>query len=225
MTFVQKARIFKSFQRESLLSRTNECKSVPCGNYAHELGILKNFDDEIVAPNATKSYRMVAGESMIIFPLVESFKVEFNNKTVSLKPEELIIIPHSETPTLNIINAHQSKLINYLIIKVEKELNFNHIKSNYLKYNYFNDLFKSESLNISFGVFDGREEATYQMTSPHHLLFTHVINGAFEFQNRLLESKDSLSLEGFDTVEMESLSENAIILLCELSSSALNTVN
>ena len=124
MTSVQKARIFKSFQRESLLSITNECKSVPCGNYASELGILKNFDDEIVAPNATKSYRMVTGESMIIFPLVESFKVEFNNKTVNLKPEELIIIPHSETSTLNIINAHQSKLINYLIVKVEIELNF-----------------------------------------------------------------------------------------------------
>jgi len=43
-----------------------------------------------------------------------------------------------------------------------------------------------------------------------------VINGAFEFQNRLLETRDSILLRDIKILEFEALSENALIIFFEI---------
>lgn len=48
-------------------------------------------------------------------------------------------------------------------------------------------------------------------------LFVYVINEVFEFENLLLEIRGGLSLKNRKQIEIEALSENAIILLLELS--------
>lgn len=67
----------------------------------------------------------------------------------------------------------------------------------------------------SIGIYEGRKERSYTLQHPGNGLFAFVISGAFEFENRLLESRDGLSLNGIQEVTFEALSENAIILLLE----------
>jgi len=65
------------------------------------------------------------------------------------------------------------------------------------------------------GKFAGREEATYQILNPSGL-FAFVIAGEFEVQYRLLQAGDGLALWGLQQVELEALSNDAIILLVEV---------
>ena len=66
------------------------------------------------------------------------------------------------------------------------------------------------------GLFDGRKEHTYQLSNIENSIFGMVINGAFEFQNRLMETRDAIILHNPQTLEFEALSENALILLFEI---------
>lgn len=65
------------------------------------------------------------------------------------------------------------------------------------------------------GKFNGRSEATYAPHHPDASLFITVVEGAFEVQNRLLETRDSLGLMNVDELEFEALSNEAILLVLE----------
>lgn len=66
------------------------------------------------------------------------------------------------------------------------------------------------------GLYEGRKEETYTLYQQGRSIFGMVINGAFEFQNRLLETRDAIMISGIEMLEFEALSENALILLLEV---------
>ncbi|HWB28200.1 MAG TPA: pirin family protein [Chitinophagaceae bacterium] len=68
---------------------------------------------------------------------------------------------------------------------------------------------------LSIGKFDGREETVYTLNDPKNGLFVFVIEGAFEVQYRLLHNGDGLALWNIDEVELEALSNNAVLLMLE----------
>lgn len=67
---------------------------------------------------------------------------------------------------------------------------------------------------ITVGKFDGRHEARCRVKKSNGLL-VFIIEGAFEVQGRLLHARDALGLRNIDEVEMEALSNDAIILAME----------
>lgn len=69
----------------------------------------------------------------------------------------------------------------------------------------------------SIAKFDGRGEAIYQVKNEKTGLFVFVIEGAFEVQDRLLHARDGLALWNTSDVEIEALSNDAIILVIETS--------
>ncbi|HSC39564.1 MAG TPA: hypothetical protein VLD19_16885, partial [Chitinophagaceae bacterium] len=69
----------------------------------------------------------------------------------------------------------------------------------------------------SIGKFAGREEAVYKMKNPARGLFAFVLQGAFEVQYRLLHAGDGLGLWELPEIELEALSNDAIILFLEVS--------
>lgn len=71
---------------------------------------------------------------------------------------------------------------------------------------------------LSLGRFMGRQEAVYSLAQPKNQLVAFVLAGAFELEGRLLHEKDSLALWNTGHVELEALSNHAIVLLLELTS-------
>jgi redox-sensitive bicupin YhaK (pirin superfamily) len=69
---------------------------------------------------------------------------------------------------------------------------------------------------VYIGKFWGRQEIAYKRTFPEGKLFVFVLEGAFEVQYRLLETRDGLALSGVDEIEIEALSNNAIIIMVEM---------
>ncbi len=75
----------------------------------------------------------------------------------------------------------------------------------------------TESLfRLAIGKFSGRAETMYQAHANSAGLFVFVLEGAFEVEGRLLHARDGLWLTDTTAVEMEALSNDAILLLLEL---------
>ncbi len=68
---------------------------------------------------------------------------------------------------------------------------------------------------LSVGQFDGRAETLYQKRQKDSRLFCYVLAGAFEIEGRLLHAQDGLGLCDVEHVELEALSNNALILTIE----------
>jgi len=66
------------------------------------------------------------------------------------------------------------------------------------------------------GKFNGRAETVHTITRQGHGLFVFVLEGAFEVQHRLLHARDGLALWSLRKVELEALSNDAIILAAEV---------
>ena len=75
-------------------------------------------------------------------------------------------------------------------------------------------LFEGES-RILIGQYDGRTEGAYPVQNKTHCVFIFVIEGAFEVQNRLLETRDGLALWQ-EEVEFEALSQDAVLMIIEI---------
>jgi redox-sensitive bicupin YhaK (pirin superfamily) len=70
---------------------------------------------------------------------------------------------------------------------------------------------------ISIGQFAGRQEATYTPRHADSAFFTFVLAGAFEVEGRLLHAKDGLALWDAPAIELEALSNNALVVVLELA--------
>ena len=70
---------------------------------------------------------------------------------------------------------------------------------------------------LYIGKFSGRGETVYLAKNKTAGVYAFVIQGAFEIEGRLLHAGDGLALLHSATAEMEALSNDAIIVLIELS--------
>lgn len=73
-----------------------------------------------------------------------------------------------------------------------------------------------EPLAASLGRFAGRHEAVYSLRNPAASMFVFVLAGAFEVESRLLHEKDGLALWDVAEIELEALSNDALLLVLEL---------
>jgi len=67
----------------------------------------------------------------------------------------------------------------------------------------------------SIGKFKGRGETVYELQHNKSIILVFVLEGAFEVEGRLLHARDGLALWETKSVEMEALSNDAIVLLIE----------
>lgn len=185
-------------------------------------GGLKVLNDETLAQNETKVFYCDENTAIILLPLVGTINYkDSSGSNIFINPEEVYVLNAKKAMTFEVSNPYEKELINYLQIgfdaagksdKPESKESFDFSIRNQLI-----SVFESLENNGFIGIFDGRAEGTYSLKNPANGIFAFVINGAFEFQNRLLEARDGLSLWEIDTVEFEALSENAMLLLFEIS--------
>ncbi|GAB3636304.1 hypothetical protein GCM10027422_18940 [Hymenobacter arcticus] len=71
-------------------------------------------------------------------------------------------------------------------------------------------------VRASLGRFAGRAEAVYELPEPGACCFAYVLAGAFEVAGRLLHAHDGLALWAAPAVELEALSNDALLLLLAL---------
>lgn len=204
-------------------SRYNCWSTFNFGNYQEEskkaFGSLFLFNYQVLA--AKQSYKIPIKSNSLnyILPLYGgiTLKDEQQNEHLIVTEQFQEIASNKET-YLEISNTFDQN-VSFLQIGFNSEISkfsTNFSEFNFNQKNKLISLFENKTATAFIGQFEGRKEANYQLKNTKNGIFVFVIQGAFEFENILLETGDALSLKEIEVVEWEALSTNAMLLLIEI---------
>lgn len=196
------------------------------GNYRHEhkapFGPLYVFNDDTLAGGKKISLLVEEDSTIILLPTVGAiiFVDSHGNESIVEAGQAQVYAARKNTSLL-IGNPYDEELINFLQIWIRHPVQTlaEPAVSSFDLVHHKNKLVEIKpagSCHKTFiGKFTGREEALHKVGSGNGL-FAFVLEGAFEVQYRLLETRDGLALWNVEDVELEALSNDAIILLVEV---------
>ncbi|MDO1450418.1 hypothetical protein Q0590_29355 [Rhodocytophaga aerolata] len=163
-----------------------------------------------------------------ILPITGQVNVIEPDATVTkLDVGEILILPVASQVTLPLTNPYEAEEITFLHVSIKTNEAAVSGHGQVVAFDLAsleNQLFSLNSVcnttaypfAISLGRFDGRKEAFYPLKNQQSTLFAFVVNGAFELEGRLLHAKDGLALWNTPQIELEALSNQAIIVTVEL---------
>jgi redox-sensitive bicupin YhaK (pirin superfamily) len=221
------AQIYKSDSRGFSNSEKHNCFST--FNFEHyqdlsrkAFGTLKVLNEVILAPQQSITRFISPNTNVILLPLFGGIEYKDNiGNEEFLHVEQIGILTAVEESTIEIFNPYEKENVSYLEFEFQMERqhfknDFQHYKFDLNSHNKPHSLFEIENTFGFIGIYDGRKEGTFTLKNTNNGVFIFVINGAFEIENRLLEAKDGLAIKNTETIEWESLSQNAMLLLIEV---------
>jgi quercetin 2,3-dioxygenase len=178
--------------------------------------IKKCSDNTLSAQN---SQQILADNFVVVvlIPLIGAIEIKTKNETKFINSGEIAYILIKPDEKITVENPYETELVNYLEIWLKSKEFFEEklfITDFDLEKNRNNlvDISTNEiAEKIFIGKFDGREEEVF---SPiNNQAFVFAINGVFEVNSRLLDSRTALSLWNVNELEFEGLGRENIILI------------
>lgn len=155
--------------------------------------------------------------TVLLMPLYG--EIIINNYYESIAAGESLAVKLAKDEVLKIKNHVLNDQTNVLLMVMnETSAHVKYIKTE-MDFNRKNTLLtvcNPDVVPAFVGLYDGRQEDTYRLKNKGSEILGFIINGAFEFQNRLLENRDAIVLSEIETLEFEALSENALLLFLEI---------
>lgn len=192
-------------------------------------GSLQILNEVILAPEKRITRLIKSKTNVIILPLFGGieYKDSIGNDEF-LSVDQIRVLAADDELTVEIFNPYENENVSYLEIEFDMGRQyfknyFQQYKFDFSSHNKLHSLFEVERALGFIGFYDGRKEGTFRLRNSKNGLFVFVLNGAFEVENRLLESKDGLALKETDKIEWEALSENAILMVIEVPLKKLNS--
>ncbi|HEX6430261.1 MAG TPA: pirin family protein [Niastella sp.] len=187
-------------------------------------GPLYVLNDDTLAGGKSMSMTVEADSEILLIPVVGAITYNDNRgHSTIIEAGECQVYATPKDTTIQIGNLYKDELVNFLQIwfyktGVEPDPNPQVIPFDIV--NYKNQLVPIPANNtpykFSIGKYAGREESIYKLSDARNGLFVFVIEGAFEVQYRLLHPRDGLALWEAEAIELEALSNDAIILVMEV---------
>jgi quercetin 2,3-dioxygenase len=210
------AHIYLASAREQ---RQNCWSTFNFGENKNAFGSLFLFNYQILIPNQRTLFVSQTDSLNYILPLYGgiNFKDEQQNEKL-IATEEIKQIVSNKEANFEISNPFDTN-VSYLQIgfktktaTLENEL----IVFDFKEKNKLIPLFENYTVSAFIAHFDGRKETRYQLKNKENGIYVFIIRGAFEFENRLLETGDALSIKEIACVEWEALSADAILMVLEI---------
>lgn len=185
-------------------------------------GSLHSFSNEELLASKEKFFQVLGNKTLIVIPITGDLIYCIDQTT----QEELVVgqIQIFNNPNnfeIQVSNPFDDEAINLIMIIIDgtsrnrmafmERLDFQ-IPTGIAR---MTTIFKANSIELSIGQFQGREEAIHQINGKG--CFYYVLAGAFEIQERLLHAKDGLALWDLAETEIEALSNNAVLLALDLN--------
>ena len=150
----------------------------------------------------------------LFIPLVGNFLL---NKTLLSKPNEISCFPLQILKPFVCQSLDNTPCYGILLgIETQKEIMTTRTPVT-LGSNTMNTIFMlSDVCSLYLGLYDLRKEDQF-LCSPSQRLFALVVSGAFEINNRLVESGEAIAFLSEDHIEFEALSDKALLLIIELT--------
>lgn len=192
--------------------------------HRQQFGPLYLFNDEILGGGTKIEMEVEDTSYVVIIPITgELIFTDMDAGKVNVNVGQVLVSKLSTDTIFSVSNPYQGDAINFMqffiktpapITPMVKLFDFDIAKSTNI-----NTMITDTHLpfSVSINRFNGREETTYTMKPAEKGIFCFAIAGAFEIEGRLLHPKDGLALWNTDEVEIEALSNNALLLLLPLS--------
>lgn len=153
-------------------------------------------------------------QNIIIIPLVGNFV--YNDKII--KPNEILFDQQVKNVTYNL---QQTDLdFGYaIIIQTEINCNANFLKEIKITNNSLNSLLNIDNvLEIKAGIYSLRKKDCIKYSENKNFI-AFALAGAFELNERLIETKELLLIENESELDFEALSDQGLLLIIELKTS------
>lgn len=187
-------------------------------------GKLSVFNEEILAGGKTTWFQAENAGYAVFIPITGELLLQDANRDSRIIDVGQAYMHHAfPGEVLKLVNRYPDDKINYLYFFIHSEAAFYDGRIfNFDLADKPNELtgigYEQIALpfRLSIGMFTGRADALYQLTNKNSLFYAFVIAGAFEVQGRLMHQHDGLALWDEDEIDMEALSNNAVIITLEL---------
>lgn len=211
-----KGKIFLSEERGlNELSWFRSYNTFNFGQYYNEhktpFGALYVFNEDTLAGGRSITMQVAEDSDIILIPVVGAVSCDGN----LVEAGQTQFLSKAAGTSFSITNPYETELVKFLQLWIKVP---GTTAPALTSFDLDADKNKLVEINnrVLTGKFDGREEAVYKISQPGNGLFAFVIEGEFEVQYRLLQPGDSLALWEIDKVELEALSNDAIILIIEM---------
>jgi len=192
-------------------------------------GSLYVFNEEQIASSQKITFSVEEDSYIVLFPITGAASfTDPEGNTIYVDVEEVLISQIPAGLLYMIANPYEKEPISFLQFWIKAATPLYTVISQITSFrldsvqNQLTRLPVEETVqelpfSVSLGRFNGRSEALYTLKKQQGLhFFAFVIAGAFEVEGRLLHEKDGLGLWETEEVELEALSNNALILTLEL---------
>ncbi|ANF50036.1 hypothetical protein A0O34_05635 [Chryseobacterium glaciei] len=186
-------------------------------SFSEENSKLRKVSEIVLDKNG--SYDFEYKENCTILMIVLYGEIVINDFEKPISAEQIFTLKSSESNFLTLKNNLPSEKADVLILELKSKTSENSFSIENLNLNEKNTLIQiSKNLECPnfIGLYEGRKEQEYSLYEKGKSIFGMVINGAFELQNRLMETRDAIILNEIEMLEFEALSENALIILFEV---------
>jgi len=229
-----KGKIFLADERE--INQTESARSFNTFNsgryfnpHKQAFGNMYVLNDDTLVGGASVKMPVEESSHIILLPVAGAinYKDSFVNDALIVAGQAQLLSAGKES-AMEISNPFKEEFVNFLQIHIKAD---NTPWQSALYLSTYDDVNKNRNslvelfpgisetsslpFAVSIGKFYGRGETTYHLKKKDAGLFLFVLEGAFEAEGRLLHARDGLALWGIDEVELEALSNDAIILLIE----------
>ncbi|QNF32109.1 hypothetical protein HUW51_04960 [Adhaeribacter swui] len=200
------------------------------------LGDLCVVNEELVARGHHVDLPVDHSAYVLIIPLTGAVRVgTLLNSDVMVEAGEVLVISAAANSTIEVQNLFPADTIQFLHLQIQAQepllapsvqriaFNLNEFNNPLVKIISANKAEATYPFSLNLGRFAGRQEVIYLLPDQMSLFFAFVIAGAFEVEGRLLHEKDGLALWNTTEVELEALSNNALLLVLELDSRKLHS--
>ncbi|MFF5382146.1 hypothetical protein [Pedobacter suwonensis] len=185
-------------------------------------GDLFLCNDESVVGGKITFFLCKEDSLQIFMPITGGIDLVANGKEFAVETGQVQVLNMGKGEVLEISNPYQNDIVNYIQFGIKTGMFL--MRASEMLFDF--DLEKNHLIEIianpklpfklSAGIFAAREEVIYKMQSPNHQFYTFIIDGAFEIEGRLMHARDGLALWDIGQVELEALSNNAIVLVLEI---------
>jgi hypothetical protein len=189
-------------------------------------GSLFAFNEHTLKEGKTLSFAFTEKVKVLLLPIEGELNYKSGNVESVVDVGQVAGITSSPGVPLELSNRYTSRLINFLQICIRAD---DKVQTN-LNHTYSFDLDSSNGefipLRVSsftspdelfyIGKFRGREEVVFRTRRDDMGIFVYEITGTCEVHERLLLPGDALSIKGIDVVELEALTQEAIVLVAEI---------
>ncbi|MEH3112084.1 pirin family protein [Pedobacter terrae] len=211
LTETQVLRRYSTFNFENYYNEHKE----PFGN-------LFLCNDESIIGGKITFFLCKENSLQVFIPITGGIDLVANGKEFAVDTGQIQVLNMGKGEVLGISNPYQNDMINYIQFGIKTDMFLMRASEMLFDFdfeqNHLIEIIANTKLpfKLSAGIFAGREEVIYKLQSPNHQLYTFIIDGAFEIEGRLMHARDGLALWNIEQVELEALSNNAIVFVLEL---------